>query len=72
VKPGYYRNISDVAITADDSAPRALPLDSEVDAAGQANALETPLLLSSDGIVADVELDQRPVIPDGISKGGNT
>jgi hypothetical protein len=37
-------------------------LHSEIDAAGQANALETPVLLSSDGIVADVELDQRPVV----------
>jgi hypothetical protein len=31
---------------------------SELDAAGHTDALETPLLLSSDSIVADVELDQ--------------
>ena len=35
---------------------------SELDAAGHTYALETPLLLSSDVIVADVELDQRPVV----------
>jgi hypothetical protein len=35
-------------------------LVSEFDTAGLADALENPLLLSSDGIVADVELDQRP------------
>jgi hypothetical protein len=35
-------------------------LHSEIDAAGHANVLETPLLLSSDLIAADVELDQRP------------
>ena len=36
---------------------------SELDAAGHTDALETPLLLSSDSIVADVEFDQgsRPV-----------
>jgi hypothetical protein len=37
-------------------------LHGEIDAAGHANALETPFLLSSDVIVADVELDERPVI----------
>jgi hypothetical protein len=46
-------------------------LHSEIDAAGQANALEAPFLLSSDGIVADVELNQRPHIGDGIGKGDN-
>jgi hypothetical protein len=51
-----------VAIIADANAPRALLLHSEIDAAGHANALETPLLLSSDVIAADVEFDQRPVI----------
>jgi hypothetical protein len=40
---------------------------SELNAAGHTYVLEMPLLLSSDGIVADVELGQRPHIPDGIS-----
>jgi hypothetical protein len=35
---------------------------SELDAAGHTDALEMPLLLSSDVIVADIELDQRPVV----------
>jgi hypothetical protein len=35
---------------------------SELDAAGQTYALETPLLLSSDVIPADVELGQRPIV----------
>jgi hypothetical protein len=35
---------------------------SEFDAAGHADALEIILLLSSDVIAADVELDQRPVV----------
>ena len=35
---------------------------SEFDTAGHTDALEIPLLPSSDVIVADVELDQRPVI----------
>ena len=39
----------------------------EIDAAGQANALETPLLLSSDAITADVELGQRPIVGGGVS-----
>jgi len=34
----------------------------ELDAAGHADALETLLLLSSDEVAADVELDQRPVV----------
>jgi hypothetical protein len=34
---------------------------SELDAAGNADALEIPLLLSSDAVVGDVELDQRPL-----------
>jgi hypothetical protein len=34
----------------------SLLLQSEIDAACHANALDTPLLLSSDAIVADVEL----------------
>jgi hypothetical protein len=37
---------------------------SEIDATGHADALETPLLLSSDVIAADVELDQRPLVTD--------
>ena len=35
---------------------------SELDAAGHTYALETPLLLSSDVIPADVELGQRPIV----------
>ena len=34
----------------------------ELDAAGHTYALEIPLLPSSDVIVADVELDQRPIV----------
>jgi hypothetical protein len=34
---------------------------SELDAAGHTDALEIPLLLSSDVIAADDELDQRPI-----------
>jgi hypothetical protein len=34
----------------------------EFDAAGHTDALEIPLLLSSDAIVADVELNQRPIV----------
>ena len=45
---------------------------SELDAAGHTDALEMPLLPSSDVIVADVELDQRPHIGDGVGTGGNT
>jgi hypothetical protein len=45
---------------------------SELDAAGHADALEIPLLLGSNEVSADVELDQRPHIGDGVSKGGNT
>jgi hypothetical protein len=47
-------------------------LHSELDAAGHADALETPLPLSPDAIVADVKLDQRSHVGDGIGKGGNT
>jgi hypothetical protein len=36
----------------------------ELDAAGHTDALKFPLLLTSNVIAADVELDQRPVIPD--------
>jgi hypothetical protein len=39
---------------------RVVLLISERDAAGHTDALEIPLLLSSDVIVANVELDQRP------------
>jgi hypothetical protein len=42
---------------ADVNTLRALLLHSEIDTACHANALETPLLLSSDVILADVELD---------------
>jgi hypothetical protein len=35
---------------------------SELDAAGQADALELLLLRSSDAISADVKLDKRPVV----------
>jgi hypothetical protein len=45
---------------------------SELDAAGHTDALEMLLLLSSDAIVADVELDQRPHIFDGISDSSRT
>jgi hypothetical protein len=41
---------------------------SELDTAGHTDALETPLLLSSDSIVADVELDQGPIILDADSE----
>jgi hypothetical protein len=44
----------------------------ELDAAGHTDALESPLLLTSDIIAADVELDQRPHIGDGIGNGDNT
>jgi hypothetical protein len=37
-------------------------LHSELDAAGHADVLDIPLLLSSNVIAADVELDQRPVV----------
>jgi hypothetical protein len=40
----------------------------ELDFAGHADALEIPLLLSSDAIVADVELGQGPHIGDGVGK----
>jgi hypothetical protein len=46
-----------VAIIADANTARALLLHSEIDAACHANTLETPRLLSSDVILADVELD---------------
>jgi hypothetical protein len=39
----------------------------ELDAAGHTDALEFPLLLTSNVIAADVKLDQRPHIFDGIS-----
>jgi hypothetical protein len=45
---------------------------SELDIAGHADALEILLLLSSDGIAADIKLDQCPHIGDGIGKGDNT
>jgi hypothetical protein len=50
-------------VIADVSASRArLVLLSELDAAGHTDALEIPLLLSSDVVAADVELDQRPIV----------
>jgi hypothetical protein len=61
------------AIIAGADAPCALLLHSEIDAAGHRHALEAPLLLSSDVIIADVELDQRPIVGVGcqsISGGG--
>jgi hypothetical protein len=54
--------IAAVAIIADANTVRALLLHSEIDAACPANAQEIILLLSSDVILADVELDQRPII----------
>jgi hypothetical protein len=52
---------------------RLMPcLHSELDTAGQADALEIPPLLSSDVIPADIELDQRPHIGDGISNDNGT
>jgi hypothetical protein len=39
---------------------------SELDAASHTDVLEIPLLFSSDLIVADVELDQGPVVGRGI------
>jgi hypothetical protein len=45
---------------------------SELDAADHTDALEIPLLPSSDVIVADVELDQRPHIGDSTGNGDNT
>jgi hypothetical protein len=57
-----YCPIVAVAIIADANAPRALLLHSKIDAAGHANMLETFLLLSFDAILADVELDQCPIV----------
>jgi hypothetical protein len=52
-----------IGVIADVDAPRArVVLPSELDAAGYTNALEIPLLLSSDVVTADVELDQRPLV----------
>ena len=45
---------------------------SELDAAGHADALEIPLLLSSDVVAADIELNQRPHILDGVANSNNT
>jgi hypothetical protein len=57
-----------VGVVADVDASRArLVLLSELDAAGQTDALEILLLLSSDVVAADVELDQRPFIGGGVS-----
>jgi hypothetical protein len=48
---------------ADVDAPSArLVLLNELDAAGHTDALEILLVLSSDLVAADVELDQRPVV----------
>jgi hypothetical protein len=47
-------------------------LHSELDAAGHTYALETPLLLSSDEIVADVELSQRPIVGEILMKYTST
>jgi hypothetical protein len=45
---------------------------SELDATGHADALEIPLLLTSDVIAANIELNQCPHIGNGIGKDGNT
>jgi hypothetical protein len=55
-----------------DAPPARCRLLSELDAAGHADALQIPLLLSSNAIAADIKLDQRPHIGDDISKGDNT
>jgi hypothetical protein len=39
----------------------------ELDAAGHTYALDLPLLLTSDVIAADVELDQRSIVGGGVS-----
>jgi hypothetical protein len=58
-----------VDVIADVDAPcTCLVLLSEFDTAGHTDALEIPLLLSSDVVTADVELDQRPAIPDADSE----
>jgi hypothetical protein len=44
----------------------------ELDAAGHTYALESPLLLTSDVIAADVELDQRLHIGDSIGNSKNS
>jgi hypothetical protein len=62
-----------VDVIADVDAPYTrLVLLSEFDTAGRTYALEIPLLLSSDVVTADVELDQRPHIFDGISNSDST
>jgi hypothetical protein len=37
---------------------------SKLDAAGNADALEIPLLLSSNTVAADIKLGQRPIVGD--------
>jgi hypothetical protein len=62
-----------VGIIADVDAPcTRLVLLSEFDIAGYTDALEIPLLLSSNVVTADIELDQRPHILDGISDSSRT
>jgi hypothetical protein len=51
---------------------RCLLSELDADAAGQADALELPLLRSFDAISADVQLDQRLHIGNGIGNGDNT
>jgi hypothetical protein len=58
-----YLVLAIIDVVTDVNAPCVrLVLFSELDAAGHTDALEIPLLLSSDAAAADVELDQRPVI----------
>jgi hypothetical protein len=70
--PLFLLSLDIVDVIADVDAPLArVVLLSELDAAGHTDALEILLLHSSDAVVADVKLDQRPHIGDGVSKGGN-
>jgi hypothetical protein len=70
---GYYRRcrllplflllLAIINVIADVDPPRArLVLLNELDAAGHTDAPEIPLLISSNVVVADVELDQRPIV----------
>ena len=61
-----------VDVVADVDAPcTRLVLLSEFDIAGHTDTLEIPLLLSSDVVTADVELDQRPHILDNVGNRDN-
>jgi hypothetical protein len=62
-----------VDVIADVDAPcTRLVLLNEFDTAGHTDALEIPLLLSSDVVIADAELDECPHTGDSVGKGGNT